>query len=239
MHALVRVSLAAGLLALIVVWPFVHYRAEYAHHKRLRAVTPGVLYRSGQMTAAGFRDAIRRLQVRTVINCQNEFPDPDLARDYWDRRTVPESEVCRELGVRYVHLDPDLAPNRTDPAARPRVIDEFLAVLDDPASRPVLLHCKAGLHRTGVLAAVYRMEYEGWSPLAALTELKAHGFGDTVATAANDYVQQYILNFVPRAVRSGVRGQRTEDRGQRTGKPLSVLCPLSSVLCRLAPDPRP
>jgi protein tyrosine phosphatase len=110
------------------------------------------------------------------------------------------------LGVKYVHLEPDLCSNRTDPACRPAVIDQFLAVLDDPANRPVLLHCKAGLHRTGVLAAVYRMEYEGWDALTALTELKAHGFGDTAATAANDYIQQYIVNYHPRNSRSSVAG---------------------------------
>jgi tyrosine-protein phosphatase SIW14 len=190
---------AAGL-------PFLNYRAAYAHHKRLREVEPGVLYRSGEMTAQGFRDAVRARGIRTVVNCQNEFPDPALPRTFWDRGTVPESEVCRELGVRYVHLDPDLCDNRLDPAARPRVIDEFLAVLDDPANRPVLLHCKAGLHRTGCLAAVYRMEFDGWGPRRALDELKAHGFGDSAATAANDYVRQYLLNFRPRSrPEAGVR----------------------------------
>jgi hypothetical protein len=51
------------------------------------------------------------------------------------------------------------------------------------------------------------MEYDGWDPAAAVAELKANGFGDTACTAANDYIQQYILNYKP-------RGQRTEDRGR-------------------------
>jgi tyrosine-protein phosphatase SIW14 len=198
MAVVARWLMGIALAALLVAVPFVHFRAGYAHHKRLRTVAPDVLYRSGQLTAEGFRDAVARYGVRTVVNCQNEFPDPDLAISFWDRRTVRESEICRELGVRYVHLDPDLCSNRTDVTARPRVIDQFLAVLDDPAARPVLLHCKAGLHRTGILAAVYRMEYEGWGPYRALEELKAHGFGNSAATAANDYIQQYILNYRPR-----------------------------------------
>jgi tyrosine-protein phosphatase SIW14 len=225
MAVVARWLMGIALAALLVAVPLVHFRSEYAHHKRLRTVAPDVLYRSGQMTAEGFLDAVARYGLRTVINCQNEFPDPELAISFWDRRTVRESEVCRELGVRYVHLDPDLCSDRTDATARPRVIDQFLAVLDDPAARPVLLHCKAGLHRTGILAAVYRMEYEGWGPYRALEELKAHGFGDSAATAANDYVKQYILNYRPRPD----RGQRTEDRGQRNSFLSSVFCPLSSV----------
>lgn len=207
-----RFVLIAGLLAVVVAVPWVDFRAGYAHHKRLREVAPGVLYRSGQLTAEGFRDAVRRIGVRTVVNCQNEIPgedlfaDPHVALSFWDRRTIRESALCRDLDVKYVHLEPDIRPNRTDPTARPEVIDRFLAVLDDPANHPVLLHCKAGLHRTGCLAAVYRMEYEGWDPLPAWTELKANGFGDTAATAANDYIRQYIVNYRPRRSIPSVAG---------------------------------
>jgi protein tyrosine/serine phosphatase len=162
----------------------------------LLTVDPGRLYRSGQMTAEGFRDAVHSLGIKTVVNVQDDFPDPDLDQGYWDRRTVKETALCRELGVKYVFLSPDLAPNRCDPRARPEVLDQWLAVMDDPANWPVLLHCKAGLHRTGVLAAAYRMEYQGWSPQAAFREASGLGYGNW--SSANDYVQQYVLNFRPR-----------------------------------------
>lgn len=194
----IRWGLAAIVITVAVGWPIVHYRSGYSHHKRLRTVAPGVLYRSGQMTAEGFFDAITRLGIRTVINCQNEFPDPDLPLSFWNRDTIRESALCRDLGVRYVHLEPDLVAHRCDFTARPRVIDEFFSWIDDPEARPILLHCKAGLHRTGVLIAAYRQEYDGWGPGAALEELKAHGFGDSAATAANDYIRQYVLNYQPR-----------------------------------------
>jgi protein-tyrosine phosphatase len=65
----------------------------------------------------------------------------------------------------------------------------------------VLIHCKAGLHRTGILVAVYRMEYEGWSPADAFREAREHGFGNW--TSANEYVTQYILDYRPRRQRGG------------------------------------
>jgi tyrosine-protein phosphatase SIW14 len=198
-HWQVALVVALGVLAFGVA-PFVFFRSVYEHDKRLRAVVPGRVYRSGQMTAGGFADAVARSRIRTVINVQEEYPDPDLAESFWGPDTVKESEVCRRLGVRYVALSPDLVPRRWEPGRRPGVIEPFLALMDDESTYPVLIHCKAGLHRTGVLVAVYRMEYQGWSNLEAFEELRDHGFGAWACTSANDYVRQYVLNY-----RRGVR----------------------------------
>jgi protein tyrosine/serine phosphatase len=186
--------------------PYFYFRADYAHHKRLREVVPGRFYRSGQLTEAGFADAVDQLGIRTVINVQDDVPDPDVLHSYLDRRTLKESEVCRRLGIRYINLAPDLVSRRIA-QPRPQAIDQFLDLMDDERNYPVLLHCKAGLHRTGVLAAVYRMQYEGWSPGAAYRELKSHGFGEWVGTSANEYIRQYVLVYQPRPPQ--VRAQAT------------------------------
>lgn len=190
--------LGLAVAALIVVPPVIRHRVLYDHHKRLREVTAGKFYRSGQLTAEGLRDAITRHSIKTVINVQDEYPDPTMRQSFWDHSAVSEKALCEEMGVRYVHLAPDLRSDRNDPEAVPLVVQPYLKLLDDPTVYPVLLHCRAGLHRTGVLTAVYRMEYEGWSHAAAFDELKANGFGDKACTCANDYVRQYVLNYRPR-----------------------------------------
>jgi protein tyrosine phosphatase (PTP) superfamily phosphohydrolase (DUF442 family) len=200
----------AALVVGFVVAGYAYFRAAFGYHKRLRAVEPGRLYRSGQMTAAGFTDAVRRLHLRTIVNVQDDFPDPDLPLDFLDRTTIKESELCRRLGVQYVWLPPDLKSRRTPGGPRPQAIDDFLALMDNPQSCPVLLHCKAGLHRTGVLSAVYRIEYQGWSRAAAFRELRALGFGNWVCTRANDYVDQYVLSYRPRPARDVVAQRRAD-----------------------------
>src|SRR5262249_52791457 len=160
-----------------VLGVYVYFRASYSHHKRLRAVEPGRFYRCGQNTADGFSDIVLRKHIRTIINVQDDYPDPDLPLHFFTRETIKESELCRRLGLSYGWPARDLQPRRTPGGPRPHAIDEFLAVMDDPQAYPVLLHCKAGLHRTGVLAAVWRIEYQGWSSSAAYRELRAHGFG--------------------------------------------------------------
>jgi len=192
----IRGLLVVCVVLLVGVMPAVWYRAIYAHGKRLRVVDPDrKFYRSGEMTAEGFVDAFERLGIHTVINVQDDFPDPDLNQTFLNRNTVHESELCARHGVRYVALAPDLISRRSVGPSHPAVIDQFLSILDDERNYPVLIHCKAGLHRTGVLCAVYRMEYQGWSADEAYTELKAHGFGDWVCTSANDYVEQYVLAY--------------------------------------------
>jgi len=191
-----------AMAAFMVGLPFVHFRSVYAYGKRLRVVTPGKVYRSGQLTEEGFVDAVRSLRIRTILNLQDEYPDPDVDLSFWSLRTTKETELCRQLGVNYVYIPPDLISRRLIPAQRPEAIDRFLAIMDDPASYPVLIHCKAGLHRTGTMVAVYRMEYEGWSRQAAIREMKANGFGEWPCTSANDYITQYILTYRP-----GLRGQ--------------------------------
>lgn len=42
---------------------------------------------------------------------------------------------------------------------------------------PTFFHCQHGKDRTGLLCALYRVKYMGWSPQKALAEAKSLGFG--------------------------------------------------------------
>jgi protein tyrosine phosphatase (PTP) superfamily phosphohydrolase (DUF442 family) len=194
-----RWVLGGVVAAVVAVPPFALFRADYAHAKRLREVTPGRFYRSGQMTASGLRETIERYGIKTVLNLQHESPDPLMPESWFGKPSVHESEVCRQRGVRYVLLTPDLLPQPNDLSKPPLVVDDFLKLLDDPASYPVLIHCKAGLHRTGRLTAIYRMEYQGWTTGDALRELRDNGYGYAMASEADDFIIQFVKNYTPRA----------------------------------------
>lgn len=45
------------------------------------------------------------------------------------------------------------------------------------APKPVLVHCWHGSDRTGSVVAAYRIVFQGWTPAAALDELRFGGFG--------------------------------------------------------------
>jgi hypothetical protein len=78
----VRWVLATTAFLVAIGPPFAYFRYRYVEAKRLREVAPGRLYRSGQMTEQGLREAIEKYGIKTVINLQHENPDPMLL-DRW------------------------------------------------------------------------------------------------------------------------------------------------------------
>ena len=189
----------ALLIVAVIVWvPFAYYRAQYDHAKRLRVVTDARFYRSGQLTANGFEDAFRRFGIKTVVNLQDEAKDPLIPRSWKGKPVVNESDLCKKFGVNYVSLDGNVIDYpEQNPTGRPKLIAEFLDILHKPDAYPILIHCKAGLHRTGFMTAIYRMEMEDRTKDDVVRELRGNGFGTFGATDGNIYLQTHILDFRP------------------------------------------
>lgn len=216
-----RWRIAVGLLIglAIICVPVLRYRMSYETEKRFREVSPDKFYRCGQMSGDAFGSKLRDHKIKTVINLQDENPDPLLPSGFWDKPHVLESQVCEEAGAKLVFLSFAgdrglLARNQSTSENRPKVIDAFLKICDDPDNYPILIHCMAGLHRTGALTAIYRMEYEGWTVADAVRELRANGYGDRKATQANDYIYEYLYQYKPR-----IRIPKEEAKGQPTSNP--------------------
>ena len=180
----------------VVAVPAVHYRATLETSKRFHVVTAGRFYRCGQLDADGLREVIKLHGIRTVVNLQHEAPDPLLPKNFYHSKDrVAESVVCREAGADFKLLTFDPFPRELPEGRRPAVVDAYLKLLDDPDIYPVLIHCAAGLHRTGELTAIYRMEYEGWPKSLAVREMKSAGFGDYACTTADDMVYNMVEKY--------------------------------------------
>lgn len=125
--------------------------------KRFDVVDSGVLYRSGLLKDWQLRRAIKKYKIKTVFSLT--FTNNE-----------GEAAVCKEAGVkRYFQYLPGDGVGTDDPYLR------FLEVAQDPSNHPILVHCSAGVQRTGGAVALYRIFYQQWRFEDAIKEMIAKG----------------------------------------------------------------
>ena len=128
-----------------------------------------LLYRSQQPTAENLAQ-IKALNIQTVINF----------RQYHSDKTLLSSTQINEQRI------PMYTANIDDA----EVIAALNAMMQARQQGPVLIHCQHGADRTGLMSAMYRIIYQGWSKEAAIEELTQGGYGfHTMWTNIPQYIQ--------------------------------------------------
>jgi tyrosine-protein phosphatase SIW14 len=116
------------------------------------------LFRGGQPAAGGV-SRLKALGIRTIVNLRYE---PDLVK-------AEEAEATAE-GIAYYNI-PMRGLNKPTDAQVTRI----LGLIDDPAKRPIFVHCKRGSDRTGAIVACYRIARDGWTAERAIREAFEYG----------------------------------------------------------------
>ena len=181
-----RVVFGLSILGLLVGGPL-WYHAYHNHcFRNFRVVEEGVLYRCGQLNLAGLKRLIHDYGIKTVVSLRDGEKSNDMEEE------------------KYLHGETDLSFVRILPRAWwasdgsvPAEIGlaQFREVMDDPANYPVLVHCYAGIHRTGAFCAVRRMDHDGWTSEEAIKEMRNLGY-----TLEHMDVLPYLRNYQPRPV---------------------------------------
>ena len=156
---------------------------------RLGVVTKGQVYRSGAMPPAHMAEVAKELGLRSVIDLRTYIPGQDSTNTTPLQNIEAEGAALAAVGVRHIHLPSAQVPD-------PATVERFLQVMADPANRPALVHCYHGIGRTDLFAAVYRIEFEGWSPAKARAAtrffLPGSSFSDTAEKG------RFLLDYKPR-----------------------------------------
>lgn len=113
-------------------------------------------YRSGQPSDGGLTSA-KSLGIRTALSLQLVNMD-----------SVYEAEEQTGLALEHVPMVPWLV-SEDDLVSAMRVIHA--------AEKPILVHCLHGSDRTGLVVAMYRILFEGWTRDMARFEMTQGGFG--------------------------------------------------------------
>ena len=179
------------MAALVAGVPLLYASHRQTTLRNLRIVQDGVLYRSGQLTPAGFDRVLNDYQIKTVITLRTVRTPGLPYPDGW------EKDICDARGLKHVRLIPRVwGPDEKGEVPAEENVRQFLAVMDDPANHPVLVHCFAGIHRTGIMCSIYRMEYDRWPADRALAEMQACGFDPE---DMHEHIEGYLRNYHPRA----------------------------------------
>ncbi len=147
--AIVAVGLTAGSCG--AYWGAIQYQGNF------HTVEEGALYRSAQLSKDELQSAIRDHKIRSVLNLRGAHP----GQSWYDQ----ELALSQALGV--AHYDYALSSHRF---VTRQQIGEVLNIVRD-APKPLLVHCKAGADRTGLVSALYRFAAEGVSADQADREL--------------------------------------------------------------------
>jgi len=151
-----------------------------------------ILIRSPQPDA----DEIRRLHqvygLTTVINLRGadvpgygSFNHEEPAPSWW----LEEKRACRELGISFWTMnlnDGTKPPSDND-------IQIFFRLIQSKDAWPILIHCQGGIHRAGLMTALYRMQFQKWSSARAIREMESHWFNWSISNRSE--VKNFLRYF--------------------------------------------
>ena len=127
-------------MILLVVVPVLGWGAAVLLFGGVRAVIPGRVYRSPQLSVRNLQRAIDTYGIRSVLNLRGREHGRTWYRD--------ERAICERAGVAHVTVTFDIDEWPPRPVAL-----RFLETLEN-LEYPILIHCNRGVDRTGWAGAV-------------------------------------------------------------------------------------
>jgi len=113
------------------------------------------IYRSAQPTEVGMAQLKHEIGIKTII---------DLRAFHSDTDEIGSTSLLNErLHVNAWHIENE-------------DVIKVMRILAHQENGPFLIHCQAGADRTGVMSAMYRVFYQGWTKEQAIDEMVNGGY---------------------------------------------------------------
>lgn len=135
-----------------------------------RQVTPN-LYRSGLISKESV-PYLKELGIKTVLTFDNKLD-----------RVEKEQKFLEEAGIKSISI-----PWSGWDYPNDQTIQKIHEIINQPERQPILVHCKHGQERTGVVVATWRIADQGWTFDQAYEEMKFCGFRPFQYGHLKDYV---------------------------------------------------
>jgi uncharacterized protein (TIGR01244 family) len=102
-----------------------------------------------------------------------------------EHRAAEEEDKAKELGLKYFNIPVASSDPKEEQAT------EFLKITDDPANRPIFIHC-ASANRVGAFWMIRRAVRDGWSIEAAQADAEKIGLhAPHLVEFARNYIEKY------------------------------------------------
>ncbi len=177
-NILVPFSAVLALLVFFGGWEIAKYQIV---PKRLGIVEQGKVFRSGRIAPHLLRKTLRKYGIKVVVDL--------TGADQRDASWQAEQKAVEELGItRYnFELCGDGTGNITNYARAISAIEQA-----KKENKPVLVHCAAGVQRTGGVIASYRLLVEQQQPATAYAELGRYGWKSRHDRVMLDYLNSHM-----------------------------------------------
>jgi tyrosine-protein phosphatase SIW14 len=137
------------------------------------------LYRSEQPNHDAFVE-LSAMGIKSVLNLRTTEKDDEL------------------IGI--VAIKPFIIPMEASKFTDKEVIDALKVIASAP--KPILVHCRHGSDRTGVIVAMYRIVFQNWTKEDALNELLNGGYG---FHSNFKNIPEYIKNVNVETIKEGLK----------------------------------
>ncbi|MDP6380420.1 MAG: tyrosine-protein phosphatase [Phycisphaerae bacterium] len=126
---------------------------------------PQAMYRSGQLHPDDLEERVKKHNIKTVLNLRGKNPGED-----W---YIGERQRAAELGIEFVSI-----------AMSARFLmsrDIMVQIIDvlETRPRPILVHCLAGVDRSGLISALERLLKDPADMKGARAQLAIFPYGHT------------------------------------------------------------
>ena len=136
-----------------------------------------IFFRSGQPDSDDLKTIQDRLKIKTIINLREDIKG--FEQRFADRQDI-----------RMVHIPMNASIPPTE-----EQLDHYFDILLFPLNYPIWMHCQGGSDRTGVMTAVYRLEFQNWSKFDAIMEMLRYFHIPPLYPALTTYIYHYERRF--------------------------------------------
>lgn len=138
-----RFRVTTIILAIVFLLPASYFGLYMQVQGNFHPITQGEAYRSARLDGDKLEYYVKKYHIKSIVNLLGEHQ-----RKPWYREEI---QICSQHNIK--HYDISLSANHEPSEEDARKLAEIFK----NAPRPVLLHCKGGSDRSGLVAAMWKV----------------------------------------------------------------------------------